>query len=224
MELRPNLPKLPSRMAGLEVDHRGYPVPYFVAWIDGKPDFRVIDSDKLVRCIEEDRCWLCGGRLTRHRAYVIGPMCAINRVSSEPASHKECAIFGATACPFLTMPKMERREEGLPEDGIQPDGMMIKRNPGVALVWLTKGGGPFPVKRPDGTNGVLFDVGEPAEVHWFARGRPATRSEVLASIEEGLPALRDAAAKDGVEGEKALDAAIERAQQYLPAEVARAEG
>jgi hypothetical protein len=38
--LRPELTELPLRMRGLPLDERGYPVPWFVAWIDGKPEFR----------------------------------------------------------------------------------------------------------------------------------------------------------------------------------------
>ncbi len=37
---------------------------------------------------------------------------------------------------------------------------------------------------------TLIDIGDPVAVHWFAYGREATRSEVLASIESGLPLLR----------------------------------
>lgn len=39
--------ELPRRMAELPTDHIGRPVPWFVAWIDGKPDFRVIGPGKL---------------------------------------------------------------------------------------------------------------------------------------------------------------------------------
>jgi len=35
--LRESLPSLPLAMRGLPRDHRGYPVPWFVAWVDGKP-------------------------------------------------------------------------------------------------------------------------------------------------------------------------------------------
>lgn len=36
--LRADLPPLPPRMQRLPVDERGYPVSFFVAWPDGKPD------------------------------------------------------------------------------------------------------------------------------------------------------------------------------------------
>jgi hypothetical protein len=76
-ELRRELPDLPPRIAKLPVD-RGYPVPWFVAWVDGKPEFRVMDHRRLVRAIKESRCWVCGQKLGAIRAYVLGPMCAVN--------------------------------------------------------------------------------------------------------------------------------------------------
>jgi hypothetical protein len=46
-ELRKDLPDgMPESVGRLPVDHRGYPVPWFVAWIDGKPEFRCADGEK----------------------------------------------------------------------------------------------------------------------------------------------------------------------------------
>jgi len=219
MTLRPELPPLPARIAALPV-HRGYPVPWFVQWMrdgqgtdpgDGEPEFRIMDSRKLARAVLEHRCWVCGDRLGARRAYTVGPMCAVNRTSAEPPSHRECAIFSAVACPFLSRPHMRRREAGRPEEAVKPAGDMIERNPGVALVWITRG---TRTKRdPDG--GILFDIGDPLEVLWYAEGRPATRAEVLASIESGLPLLAEVAAEEGAE--KVLARMAERALALVPA-------
>src|SRR6266403_923711 len=103
---------MPARMRALPVDHRGFPVPYFVGWVDGVPDHRTADPKKMKRCVEEGRCWLCGEPLGKWLACVIGPMCAINRNTSEPASHKDCALYAVKACPFLTRPYARRREAG----------------------------------------------------------------------------------------------------------------
>ena len=185
-------PDAPARIRDLRTDQRGFPVPWFVAWIDGKPDFRVIEHGKIGEALRHDQCWLCGQRLGAYKAFVIGPMCAINRVSSEPPCHLECAEFAAQACPFLTQPKMRRNDKGLPESAQSAPGIPLDRNPGVALIWSTKR---FRTSRVD--HGVLFDVGEPDQVRWFAEGRPATRDEVLTSITSGLNVLLDAAMSDG---------------------------
>lgn len=212
MSTRP-LPPIPERMAGLPVDHRGYPVPKFVEWIDGKPDFRVMRGAHFQACITFESCWICGQRLGRNRTFVIGPMCAINRTSAEPPSHLDCAEFAARACPFLTMPKAQRREAGLPEGIAPPAGVQLKRNPGVALLWTSRNSQPFRVE-----NGVLFDVGDPLHVQWFAEGRAATRAEVLESIESGFPLLAETARSHGETA--ALNSARDRAMLLVPAEAA----
>lgn len=215
--MRPELPSLPERMKRLPVSERGYPVPAFVATVDGAPDFRVIKSGWIRECFKFERCWLCGGRLGRHRAYVIGPMCAVTRTNSEPPSHLECAVYAATACPFLVNPKQRRRESGMPGDHVEMPGAPLDRNPGVACVWVSKD--PVkPFKAFTGNAGHLFNVGEPSEVLWFKAGRPATRAEVLESIDSGCPLILESV-KDAPdpEGERrGLEAARERVMQYLP--------
>lgn len=203
---------IPARFLKLPVDERGYPVPRFVAWIDGKPDFRVADADFAQRCRTHHLCWLCGEPLGRYMAFVIGPMCAINRISSEPPSHLDCARFAARACPFLTHPMRKRNEEGLPEEGEEPGGVMIRRNPGVTLVWVTQSYTTF--KQP---GGVLFKIGEPVNTEWFARGRQATREEILASIETGLPILRNIAEQEGPKAIEAFEYQVKQGLQLVPA-------
>lgn len=205
---------LPATMKKLPVDKDGHPVPFFVALVNGEYDFRIMDFQKIRRCLLEELCWVCREPMVEARGtFVIGPMCAVNRVSAEPPSHNKCAIYSATHCPFLITPRRKRRTKDLPEHD-SPGGIMIERNPGVTLVWTSRHWRPF--REPAG-RGVLFDIGEPLAVHWYHEGRPATRPEVLYAIESGLPILRETAAmQEG--GLKALGEATERAMQYIPAE------
>lgn len=201
---------IPPRMANLPRNKAGYVVPWFVAWEDDKPDFRLVRNGGVREAFRFELCWLCGQHRGRNAAFVIGPMCAINRVSAEPPSHRDCATYAARACPFLANPNMVRRDRGLPEDKWVP-GVMIERNPGVALVWVTRAWKPFSA---NGT-GTLFDIGEPVAVEWWAHGREATRAEVLASIESGLPLLTEAAQVDNSEAD--LAKAVDRAMTLVPA-------
>lgn len=183
---------MPPRIKALPLDEHNRPVPWFVDWIDGKPDFRVADGDKLVRAIKEKRCWVCGEKLGRRQCFVLGPMCAINRTTAEPPAHLECARYSVQACPFLSTPCMHRRERDLP-GGLQPaGGIMIRRNPGVTLLWVTHGYQLF----GDGAGGVLLHIGEPVNIEFWRQGRAATREELFASIASGMPALEAAAAGD----------------------------
>jgi hypothetical protein len=203
---------MPDRIKRLPVSPKGFPVPWFVAWINGAPDFRMISQGKIETAVKKRRCWVCGEPLGVNLAMTLGPMCAINRTISEPPSHRECAIYSAMACPFLSNPRMRRNEHNLPEDRQDAAGNGIKRNPGAVAVWITNKYRPF---RPH-TGGVLFTFDYPSEVLWFANGRKATREEVDASINSGLPILFEDAAKEGPEAMRALNAAIARAEKWLP--------
>jgi hypothetical protein len=197
---RPELPELPRQMRELAVDKRGYPVPWFVEWINGEPEFRAMSRPKLLAAIRERRCWVCGGKLWREMVFVIGPMCALNRISSEPPSHRECAQFSARACPFLSRPHMIRREDGLPEDVHRnAAGIMIARNPGATLLWFTYRYEVLKVpeiKSAGSREGLLFKLGAAFRTEWYCKGRPATRAEVLESIDSGLPLLHEANEKE----------------------------
>lgn len=212
--LRPELPPLPTRMQARPLDERGYPVPYFVAWVDGKADHRITDPVKLQACVLRGLCWLCGQPLGRYVTYVVGPMCAINRVSSEPPSHNDCAEFAARACPFLTRPQAQRRAVD-PEIGVnRPAGVTVDRNPGVSLLWGTRD----PVKPVDDyRGGILFRLGAPHSVRFIAEGRDATREEIMVSIETGYPLLLDLARADGPGAVTQLEKMREVALTLVPA-------
>lgn len=210
-EYRDGLPTIPIRMRRLPIT-RGYPTPWFVARVDGVLDFRVMDEEKLVRAVKEKRCWVCGEVLGVNLAFTIGPMCAVNRTSAEPPEHLDCATFSVKACPFLTQLQSHRRETNLPEGVTDPAGCFIKRQPGVILVWVTKGYRIIQTER-----GPLFRIGEAERVYWWREGRQATREEILVSIESGLPLLREPAEQQGPHAVTQLKKQIADAMVLLPA-------
>lgn len=205
-------PMMPASMEKLPKDERGYPIPWFVATLaDGSRDFRIVHPDQPLKAFSRRLCWVCGQPLGRYGAFVIGPMCGINRVSSEPPSHPLCAAFSAKACPFLTQPRRIRDKQGLPEELTAP-GIMIERNPGVTLVWWSARWDVF----RDGAGGFLFNIGDPARATWWCKGRYATRQEVLDSIESGLPALQKLADAEGPAAQAALRRQRTRLELLLP--------
>lgn len=203
----------PERIRRLPISRTGYYVPWFVAWIDNEPDFRVIGPGKIEQAVKRKLCWVCGQTLGQFNAFPIGPMCAVNRTISEPPSHLDCAEYSARACPFLSNPSMRRNTKDLPEEGKEPAGFAIKRNPGVTCIWVTKDFKPMKVG-----NGVLFKLGEPTSVQWFAEGKKATRAQVSASVESGLPILMDLAQKEGELAVTQLVKQLQIAEKYFPAE------
>lgn len=219
-QLKPGLPPLPPAMRSLPIDARGFPVPWFVAWLSddrarelrpgfGTPDFRCIGGDRIGRAVRGQLCWLCGKPLGRLACCVIGPMCAVNRISSEPPSHPDCARFAVKACPFLTRPQMRRRKGGLEELEDNAPGVPIDRNPGVTLLWFTNVVRFSPSSR-------LFDVGEPVSWEWWTQGRLATRAEALETLETGLPLLQEIADREGAEAQAFLVEKTEVAFAMLP--------
>lgn len=179
---------LPKSMKHLKRDHRGFPVPWFVKWINGKPEFRAADGEKFARAIRGKFCWVCGGKIHGNYAFVAGPMCGINRTSSEPPSHIDCARWSALNCPFLVNPRMVRREDDTMNNQQLRDtsaGFAIARNPGVAMVWICRGYEVF----DDGRGRPLIQMGAPESVEWYRESRQATAAEIKEAVDSGLPAL-----------------------------------
>jgi hypothetical protein len=216
------LPELPPRIARLAKDSRGYPVPAFIQWMkDGEPadkdapgaqpDFRIARSEFRARAFKQGLCWICGELMGVHRVYVIGPMCVVNRTTSEPASHRACAEFAAEACPFLVRPRMKR----LPENGVEhasPGGLMIERNPGCVALYETREAKAFKAE-----GGWLIKLGKPDRIDWVAEGRRATRAEIEASIDSGYPILMAQAVRDGQDACLELGRLAAEAAKLLPA-------
>jgi hypothetical protein len=203
--------EMPDRLKHLPLNDQGFPIPFFVPYVDGKPEFRGFDGEKLAICVRHKRCWLCGEPLGRFMVFTIGPMCSINKTSAEPPSHYDCAFYAVQACPFLTQPRMRRNEKDLPENE-GAAGIMLKRNPGVTLLWVTRSYKPFKAGR-----GVLFRVGDPQHVEFYAEGRKATHDEIMASIDSGMPILRGMAEQDGPEAVAELEKMYADAMQLVPA-------
>jgi hypothetical protein len=192
-KLRSDLPPLPERLKYLRVNSRGYPVPFFVQWMkdekpcrpgEGEPDFQITSEDALVSCIRDSACWVCGQRLGVFRAYVLGPIAAINRISREPPSHLECAEFAAKACPFMVNPQMVRPK--VKATNVIVDSMMLPENPGISIVWVVRN---FMRMKRDGNGGILFDIGEPIRATWWKKGRPATPGECAEALAIIVPRL-----------------------------------
>jgi hypothetical protein len=217
--LRPGIAAPPKFMADLKIDKRGYPIPWFVDYFNGEPEFRAMDMRKLRAATNDRRCWTCGNPLFGEEVFVIGPMCAVNRISAEPPSHRECAVYSAQNCPFLSKPHMVRREGNLPGPKLPGVGVMVERNPGVTLLWYTRRHEVMNVAGRPGLAGagILFKLGKAFKTEWYAEGRPATRAEVLESIEAGLPTLRETSDKyDGPSGRMILENQITHAMRLVP--------
>ena len=215
--IRPNLKTIvPDRMRRRPLDARGYPVPWFVAWIAGKPDFRIVDPNKFRLALDKRRCWLCGAQLGKYATFVVGPMCTINRISAEPPSHMECAKFAVRGCPFLTIPTAQYREANRPENYRANPGMAT-HNPEVSALWTCDEWHAARVMGADGAPGVLVEFGEPKSVSYWREGREATAQEARIAFDAGARRLAYEA-RDDEAAAVTLAGRISDAAFWLPSE------
>ena len=198
-------------MKRLPISKQGYPTPWFAATVNGERDFRIGDPEKFYAAVKRSLCWTCGQPLGVHKVFVLGPMCVVNRNTAEPPVHLECGEYSAKACPFLSKPNMRRNAVNLPEGAIWSE-TGIRRNPGAIALWVTRS---FRTHRGIGSE-VLFSVGEPEKILWFAEGRKATRAEVDESVRTGLPLLEAEAERDGPEALQHLAKLLRDAEPLWP--------
>jgi hypothetical protein len=181
---------MPARIAKLPTDARGYPVPRFVATVDGKPDFRVVDNSHWLRCAKHRRCWICGDTLGRHVAFVCGPSSAVTGVTSEPGSHVDCAQYAIRTCPFILFPQ-RRRDPDTP--GVRSEStIQIDRNPGVWALWVTSEYKPFQIG-----DTAMIQLGKPSRLDWFRRAEPASVADIAEGIKSAMCQLPPRAFADG---------------------------
>lgn len=128
---------IPVFLSHLKVDQRGYPIPFFVSYIDGKPEFRYMDHVRQEMIIENKLCHICGKKLNKDYNYFIsGPIGFKNKISSDAAMHRECAEFSLLACPHLHLQNAERREndELGKEITNNADPILIKEKPQTLIL------------------------------------------------------------------------------------------
>jgi hypothetical protein len=208
------LPPLPKNVAKLPRDERGYPVPWFVVWLKGKPEFRVADGEKQLTALREQRCWVCGVPIGHDPTFVTGTLALINRCHGEAPCHPDCARFSAVACPYLTKPKARRREAGLPE-GTETSGYAVERNPGVVVLWTCAS--KREAYRPFRTgNGFLYELPDPKRLEFLSEAREATREETLVSIRDAYGRILPQAVRDGLDAVEQLDGLYNRGLGLLP--------
>lgn len=221
---------MPTRMRQLPRDDVGRPIPWFVPIVDGKHDFRFTDVAKIVTAWKEELCFVCGRKLTRARhpatvprgTFVAGPMCVINRTSAEPPSHADCAEWSAKACPFMVRPGKIRRDTNMPDEVMEPAGIMIERNPGVAALIDSERWMAYKVPDGHGGQGILFSFDRIVGIRWMTGGRNASAAEVLTSIDTGIHALAEVAEQEHG-AMRALASKTRNAIRWIPGEFKRAD-
>ncbi len=115
--------EIPKFLSHLK-QYGGYPVPFVQMWIDGKPDFRVIDPEKSTQCVNDKLCAICGIHLGEFCWFIGGSLCM----------HEHCAEFASRTCPFVSGRKEEYSKRPVDESvttivemasSVRPEKMFI---------------------------------------------------------------------------------------------------
>ena len=69
-------------------------MPFFAEPKNGTPDFRLASADKAFICNKEKRCWICGGKLGRNFAFVLGGGSAVAGRNTEAAESSGLRFVG----------------------------------------------------------------------------------------------------------------------------------
>jgi hypothetical protein len=189
------LPSLPPRMRTLPRDADGQPIPHLVTKVATKFETTLGPDLALTTLFAQKRCWLCGEQLGRYAAFVGDPLTSVTRVSRTPPAHHDCAKYAAVT------------------------GLLQPKTLKVSLVWVTRDYG---MRRT--ADGHVFAVGDAEQAFWFSDGRGATREEVTAAMQEGLPDLYEIAKRGGDAALGGLDLQVARASRQFPPHAAFASG
>lgn len=141
--------QVPARMARLDRDHRGFPIPFLVLRNpDGKANFTINDSAKRQRCLERDLCAICGQSLFRARWFIGGPLCAFHERGAylDTPTHDDCGHYALQVCPYLAAPRYTGRIddkgfawEAHPELTMLVDNTMIPERPELFVALMATG-------------------------------------------------------------------------------------
>ena len=83
---------VPEKMRRLKISDKGFPIPWFVDYVNGKADFRCMDGEKFGIAIRHKRCWLCGEQIAA-KSSEINPeidseiLCAKGKISAAVANN-----------------------------------------------------------------------------------------------------------------------------------------
>ncbi len=150
----------------MKKDERGYPIPYFVKWYNGKPDFRVADGAKQFVCAKRRVCWVCGSKLDHHVAFIGGPIsCTQSYAFSDGPMHRECAEYALIVCPYLAIPASKYRDANLPDCVELPPGALEEKPERFGLLVTTSY-----VAAHHG-DGLVFVANSFTELTWWKEGK-----------------------------------------------------
>lgn len=146
-------------------DEQGRPVPWFHHVDDaGVVDLARIRVGGVRDAINGNLCWTCGKTRGRWATFVGHPtMIPGGGLTTEPPSHRPCAIWMARTFPYIAEPA---------------DAMRSEEYLGVTVAVSSKSWSVV-----ETVAGLALHVGKPTEVLWFVGGALVEASVAVAEVE-----------------------------------------
>lgn len=97
---------IPELMKDLELDKRGYPIPYIVLKDKNGISHFAINDDRVVeQCIEKDLCSICGKKLNEDKWMIGGPLSTFHPMGTfiDIPVHHQCGKYALQVCPYLAV-------------------------------------------------------------------------------------------------------------------------
>lgn len=93
---------MPSAIAALEQDPRGYPIFYVIQPPEGRQlNFKAVNPANQYLCGKQHRCAICGQRLSYRFVFLGSVQDLKERMFGEGPMHRECLDYARQVCPFL---------------------------------------------------------------------------------------------------------------------------
>lgn len=112
----------PERVARLP-HYKGLPVTYTTLVVDGVPNFRAIDSDKVWEVKDKKKCSICGEPLDYWIAFMVSEKEAESRYVFDNPNHEDCLRYAFNVCPFLYYSKATYSDVKKVQDKMEDAGI-----------------------------------------------------------------------------------------------------
>lgn len=110
---------IPAQMSHLEIDKRGYPVPWIVLRDKNNVPYFAVNNDLLtIECFDHNLCSICGKKLDKDMWLVGGPMSAFHPRGGflDPPMHYDCGSYALKVCPYLAYTAYKAKPDKLKLD------------------------------------------------------------------------------------------------------------
>lgn len=119
---------MPDRIARLDKDPRGYPIPWNVLRGEqGEAFFTVNDDRRAWQALKEQRCPICGEKLGKWKWFAGGPRSAFDEHGwyLDLPMHHDCLRFALQTCPYLALPKYLGRIDVVHADKLPEEAKIL---------------------------------------------------------------------------------------------------